>query len=88
MGKKKKNNTGVYVVEKYPPVVEVNQVGDILMIGSSLKGPASAPVYIGPTIKPIRWYQFWRWHLRAEYNRQCEQAGADFKKYFGEPCNF
>jgi len=36
--------------------------------------------YIGLKMGPIRWWQFWRWHLRAEYKRQCVEVRDRFKR--------
>ena len=40
-------------------------------------------IIIGPSIKHIEWYQFWRWSLIGEYLRQCDEANKQFNNLFG-----
>lgn len=56
-----------------------------MMIGDAEKGPAGPVQYYGPTIPPIRWWQFWRWHLCKRYRRECEDASRRFHEDFGPP---
>ncbi len=40
-------------------------------------------VYLGTTIKSIKWYQFWRWHLKKEYIKQCKECNEIITELFG-----
>lgn len=41
--------------------------------------------YFGPTIRPIRWWQFWRWHQIPRYRREMQEARERFYARYGRP---
>lgn len=76
---------GVYVnvVDNSTPVqVDVSIPA---IIGVAEYGPMNAPKFYGPSIAPIRWWQFWRWHLIPRYRRECKEALKALVRDFGEP---
>ncbi|MBD3405056.1 MAG: hypothetical protein GF411_02835 [Candidatus Lokiarchaeota archaeon] len=53
--------------------------------GISYQGPDNKPKFYGPSIEPIRWWQFWRWYLIPRYHRECKHAYDKFVEDFGQP---
>ena len=65
-----------------------SDVSDLFgFIINSDKGPINKPIYIGPTIRKPKWFQFWRWHLILRYKKECQQSIKKFNDTFGEPNN-
>lgn len=54
-------------------------------IGVAEKGPQNPPMWIGPSISRIRWWQFWRWYLIPRYRRESRAAWEKFLEVFGQP---
>ena len=46
--------------------------------------PLTTCYYIGPSIKRIKWYQFWRWHFIRKYREEQNDAYKRFLWMYGE----
>ncbi len=56
-----------------------------IITGVPNKGPRYTPIIIGSKIKPIKWYQIWRYHLIPKYNKEAERCKQLFVDTFGQP---
>lgn len=66
-------------------VAEINGPRLAAFIGVADKGLVNTPKYYTPSIAPIRWWQFWRWHKIFQYRRECKKVFQDFIKDHGMP---
>ena len=65
--------------------MEKTKVKDVLVIGSTTRGPHSIPIIIRPKISPISWWEFWRWHLISKRRKQVKECIKKIHNIFGEP---
>ena len=76
----------VVVVEKDFSVVPIGlDAKDTAIIGEASTGPMNAAISLIPKIKPIKWYQFWRWYLIGARKKECKEMQDKFLDLFGEP---
>ena len=55
------------------------------IIGKSDKVPINEPLMIYHRIKPVKWYQFWRYRDIKKYKAEVERCKLQIKETFGEP---
>jgi len=77
-------NITITEIDKTVHIPDPKNLGIIM---SSEKGPLKPPILIGAnvTIEPIRWWQFWKYHLIKKRKQQLKEATEEFIKIFGQP---
>lgn len=59
-----------------------NRVKTDYVVLGAVSGPLFKPVNLVNEIKPIKWYQFWRYHLIGTYNERNRQLQNQFESIF------
>jgi len=65
-------------------VVSNHEDSPSIIIPVTSNSPAKEPIVLAPTIKPIRWWQIWRWHLISERNSEIGKCMNKFDEIYGE----
>lgn len=53
------------------------------LVGNSQTGPKLNIINLVPETKPIKWWEFWRYHLITQYNHEVKQSKEEFKRIYG-----
>jgi hypothetical protein len=56
-----------------------------IVVGLSEKVPINKPILIAPKIKPIKWYQIWRYKDKIKYAEEIKRCINEFHCIFGFP---
>ena len=84
----KKYAPGIFLKEFDLSTATVSTTGCTnTLFNSTEKGPQSEPILIYNKIRPIEWYEIWRYHLIPAYNREVKRCKQEFIDIFGQPDN-
>ena len=73
-------NVVVHEVKGMPHVIPTTTGG---IIGIPVPGHVPPPILLSPSIAPVRWFQFWRWHLAGRYRRELEESRRKYREFMG-----
>lgn len=59
--------------------------GSAVVLTKVTNAVVNMPVFIGTRIMPIRWWQFWRWHLIFKRRREIILSKRKFDEFLGSP---
>ena len=84
--KTKKVKSKIYIIETDVSTIESPIIFNTnLIVGKSDKGPINEPIILTPKVKPIKWYEFWRYKDKQKYTDEVNRCKNEFKIIFETP---
>lgn len=74
----------IYTTEKDISFLKTPPESSVSLIGISDKGQLNEPICLIPKIKPIKWYEFWRFKDRKKYIDEVNRCKNEFENIFGK----
>lgn len=72
----------IYTIEKDISFSKASS--NYLIVGKSDRGPLNEPICLIPRIKPVKWYEFWRFKDKQKYIDEVNRCKNEFENIFGK----
>lgn len=75
----------VYCEEVDTSTMERPTTFNLSLLNNPTKGPINQPICLEPKIKPIKWFQIWRYKDKQKYIDEVKRCRDEFQNIFGNP---
>jgi len=88
MKRKKCVSSGVKAIETDVSSSKTHTGLNSAIIIKSKKGPTNEPLLFVPKIKPVKWFQIWRYKDKKKYQEEFAECKNKLNDFFGKPETF